>query len=136
MDDWTLSPTDSWSLLHDVALLYLTAMHGPDDEIHAAESDTIKGLLRTRSGGAGNVDRVFDEVMLMYVGSSGDEMIAASIASLGQSLSQRQRRDVLQELTQIATADGLVYESEIQLLAEIANRWGIGGLHGGSATDA
>jgi len=131
MPDWSLPSSDGWSLLHDAALLYLTCMHGPDDEINSSESAVVKELIRARGAGEIGVDRVYDEVMLMYVGTSGGEMIAASIASLGQSLNESQRKELLLELARVATSDGIVYPSEAKLLGEIASTWGLTGMLGG-----
>src|SRR5690606_1996897 len=107
MQDWSLPSSDGWSLLHDAALLYLTCMHGPDEEIDSSESAVVKELIRARGAGDAGVDRVYDEAMLMYVGTSGGEMIAASIASLGQSLTEKQRKELLLELARVATSDGI-----------------------------
>ncbi len=126
MADWTLPSQKGWSLLHDVALLYLTCMHGPDAEIDVAESVVVKRLLEQHSEGAG-VEDVYNEVMLMYVGNAGGEMIATSIAALGEALSQGQRFDLLREFSEIASADGLVFPSEVNLISEIASRWGLPG---------
>lgn len=126
MADWTLPLQKGWSLLHDVALLYLTCMHGPDAEIDVAESEMVKRLLEQHSEGTG-VEDVYNEVMLMYVGNAGGEMIATSIAALGEALSQGQRFDLLREFSEIASADGLVFPSEVNLISEIANRWGLPG---------
>lgn len=127
MAEWTLPSSEGWSLMHDVALLYLTCMHGPDAEIDRSESKAVKEMLEARSTVDGAVDRVLDDVMLMYVGQSGPEMIATSIASLADALTVGQRKDLLREFVRIAGADGLVFESEVQLIAEIADRWGLGG---------
>lgn len=125
MADWTLPSADGWSLLHDVALLYLTCMHGPDDRIDESESEVVKGLLQARSETSAQVDRVLNDVTLMYFGNAGKDMIATSIASLGEALTTGQRTDLLREFAQIATADGLVYPTELNLISEIATRWGI-----------
>jgi len=130
MQDWSLPSSDGWSLLHDAALLYLTCMHGPDEEIDSSESAVVKELIRARGAGDAGVDRVYDEAMLMYVGTSGGEMIAASIASLGQSLTEKQRKELLLELARVATSDGIVYPSEARLLGEIATTWGLAGVLG------
>lgn len=136
MADWSLPSSDGWSLLHDAALLYVTCMHGPDEDISGSESAVVKELIRARGAGEVGVDRVFDEVMLMYVGASGGEMVAASIASLGQSLTEIQRKELLLELARVASSDGIVYPSEIRLLGEIATSWGLSGMLGDSRTNA
>jgi uncharacterized tellurite resistance protein B-like protein len=136
MTDWTIPANGGWSLLHDVALLYLTCMHGPDAEIDEAESQVVKELLRSKSGSVTAADRVLDDVMLMYVGTSGSDMIATSIASLGDSLNATQRQGLLQEFAQIATADGLVHSTEVRLITEIANRWGLRGPSGDYSTES
>ena len=136
MTDWTLPKKGGWSLLHDVALLYLTCMHGPDAEIDAAESEVVKELLLSKTGSSKATDRVLHDVMLMYVGSSGNEMIATSIASLADSLDASQRQGLLQDFAQIATADGLVHATEVQLISEIAARWGLSGPTGDHSNES
>lgn len=115
----------AWSELHDVAMLYLSCMHGADSEIDKSELDLVLNLLGGRANGPKRASEIMDDVLLMYVGNTGPEMLGASIASLAESMNDDQRLDVLQELADIASADGMVYPNEVQFIVQVAKQWGL-----------
>jgi uncharacterized tellurite resistance protein B-like protein len=100
-------------------------MHGPDAEIAPAELQLVLELLNRRSKENLDVSRVLDDVMLTYVGQTSTEMLAAAVASLSESMSDEQRLTVLQDLADIASADGMVYPNEVQFIVQIARQWGL-----------
>lgn len=113
-----------WSQIHDIALLYVCCMHGPDADIDQNELDVVRKLLNERDGDPFRAKAILDEVMLMYVGRSGPEMLATSIASLHESMNSSDRLQILQDLATIASADGIVYPNEVQFIVGVARQWG------------
>ncbi len=117
---------NSWTRYHDIGLIYLACMHGTDDDIDPAEYILVKELLQKRvADEALNSNKVFEEVMLMYVSQSVSEMVNSSIASLSDGMSQEELAVILKDLADIAAADGLVYPEEIQFIADVAREWGL-----------
>ena len=124
--------SENWSHLHDIGLLYLCCMHGTDAEIDPQELTLVRKLLQKRSGSQKQASSVLDDVILMYVGASGSRMLATSIASLGNTVDEPGRAEILQELADIASADGLVYPNEVQFIASVARQWDMEGYLGQS----
>ena len=117
----------SWTEAHDLALIYLSCMHGTDDQIDPTEMDAARVLIarHLEVDDEARVSRVIDDALLMYVGDSGEEMLVASVLSLGATFDADQRIGVLRDLADLVAADGMVYPSEIQFIAQLAEQWDI-----------
>ncbi len=109
-------------------------MHGTDADVDPSELELVKKLVFDRSeklsdgqksNGNNSSDQILDEVMLMYVGRTSAEMLAASIVSLKQSLPDADRIQILQDLANIASADGVLYPNEVQFIVGVAKQWGM-----------
>jgi uncharacterized tellurite resistance protein B-like protein len=116
-----------WTVAHDLALIYLALTHGADEELDASEIDAMSQKLsewNTHSSGEA-VKKIMREVMLVYVGSSGDQMLEASIASVADEMSKPSRIAILNDLADIATADGTIVMGEIDFIQQLARDWGV-----------
>jgi uncharacterized tellurite resistance protein B-like protein len=100
-------------------------MHGTDADIDPNEMDMVRKLIRDRSDSSDSASAVLDDVLLMYVGRTGADMLATSIASLEQTLTQDERIQILQDLANIASADGVLYPNEIHFIVNVARQWGL-----------
>ena len=100
-------------------------MHGADAEIDPAESKVTSDKLRNwyPEEDQERIEEVMKEVMLMYVGGSSEQMLETSVASLRQALPKGQRIAVLNDLADIASADGFIAQGEVSFIQQLAQRW-------------
>lgn len=116
---------EAWSPVHDLALLYLSLVHGADAEIAPNEMEVMGTKLQEwyPDTEAEDLSRVTDDVMLVYVSESGHQMLEASVASLAKHLGRGQRLAVLNDLAEIASADGTLARGEVSFIKELAEHW-------------
>ncbi|MDX1546397.1 MAG: TerB family tellurite resistance protein [Rhodothermales bacterium] len=117
-------PSD-WSAMHDVALLYLALSHGTDLELDPNEQETMAKKLAAQFPEAQQtrMRQVFDEVLLTYLGGHSREMVEASIASLKNSLGKPERIALLNDLAELASADGSIVPGEVAFIQQLAQFW-------------
>ncbi len=123
----TAENAEDWTSRHDLAMVYIACMHGGDEEIDPAEEERIMKLMRARYPDAPDedVDRICRRALLAYLGSSGQELLMASIQSMAEDLPTSERVKIVRELSQIASADGLIFPGEANFISTVANLWGI-----------
>ncbi len=127
----TLTASDqlNWSPVHDLALIYLALTHGADAEINPNEMTMMAQKLRqwappTQST---KLNDILNEVMLMYVGESRAQMLDTSVASLRGTITKGQRIAILNDLADIASADGMIVPGEVGFIQHLAQQWEIEG---------
>lgn len=118
---------DRWGSLHDLGLLYLALVHGADGDIDPAEREVMLQKLQAWEHRAtpAQTRGVMHDVMLVYMGLYRGEMLDIAIAGLKQSLQKAQRILVLRDLTDLASADGLLVPGEIAFIQKLAHVWEI-----------
>ena len=119
------SEPSEWSTLHDVALLYLALAHGTDLDIDPAEQETMIDRLKDwyPEVGPARAQRILQEVMLTYLGGHSRQMIDAAMASIKASMSKEDRIAVLNDLADLATADGALVPGEISFIRDLTQYW-------------
>ena len=119
------SGPSEWSVLHDVALLYLALAHGTDLEIDPSEQATMVEKLKAwyPEAGAWRIMQVLQEVMLTYLGEHSRQMVDAAMASIKASMSKKERIGVLNDLAELATADGVIVPGEVSFIQQLASYW-------------
>lgn len=117
----------NWTLAHDLALICLALTHGTDEELEASEVDAMSVKLSQWHShfNVDTVKKIMGDVMLVYVGSSGDQMLEASIAAVADELSKPSRIAILNDLADLATADGAIVMGEVDFIQQLARDWGI-----------
>lgn len=117
----------AWTPIHDLALLYLSLVHGADAQIAPAEMEVMATRLKDWFPDANGpeISRVTEDVMLIYVSESGHQMLEASVASLNEHLHKGQRIAVLNDLAELASADGMLAPGEVNFIQELAMHWGV-----------
>ena len=115
----------SWSPLHDLGLIYLSLMHGADAEIDPSEQTLSLERLKAwhPEQDEGRLKEVMAEVMLVYVGGSGRQMLDTSVVSLRHALPKGKRIAVLNDLADIASADGMIVPGEVSFIQQLARHW-------------
>lgn len=116
-----------WTVAHDLALIYLALTHGADEELDASEVDAMSRKLAEwhEDFNVEGIRKIMSEVMLVYVGSSGEQMLETSIASVADSMSKSTRIAILNDLADIATADGTIVMGEVDFIQQLARDWGV-----------
>ena len=119
-------PSD-WGALHDLALLYLALAHGTDLEIDPSEQTTMIQKLQdwNPSLNEGRATKIFEEVMLTYLGGHSREMLDTAVASIKQSMDKDKRIAVLNDLAELASADGTIVPGEVTFIQDLARFWEI-----------
>ncbi len=116
-----------WTALHDLALIYLALTHGADAELDTSEMDAMALKLKSWNEGfdVERIRKVMSEVMLVYMSGSSDQMLEAAIASVGASMSKPRRIAVLNDLADIASADGMIVMGEVNFIQQLAREWDV-----------
>ena len=116
-----------WTVTHDLALIYLALTHGADEDLDSAEVDAMARKLREwhDSFEVERIKKIMQDVMLVYVGASGEQMLEAAIASVADSMPKPTRIAILNDLADIATADGTIVMGEVDFIQQLARDWGV-----------
>ena len=114
-----------WTVTHDLALIYLALTHGADEELDSSEVDAMSRKLREwhDSFGIDRIKTIMREVMLVYMGSSGEQMLEAAIAAVGEEMPKSTRIAILNDLADIASADGSIVMGEVDFIQQLARDW-------------
>lgn len=124
------------SFIHDrtqlrrLAFLYLTMAHRSDDYLSDSELESVTRMLCTRGGldSRDAVQTVLMEALDDYVGASEKAAEARLIAeALNEALTQEQKKCILDDLKEVAEADGVLLRNERGMLRALANAWDIDG---------
>lgn len=115
-----------WSPLHDLALIYLALAHGTDLEIDTSEQKKMIEQLKAWDTDAASLtkpEKILDEVMLTYMSDHSREMVEASMVALKESMDRNERIAVLNDLADLASADGMLVPGEIAFIQQLAAFW-------------
>ncbi len=116
---------DSWTVTHDLALIYVALAYGTDSKLSDEELNTITARLQGWSEGAGmeEVQEVVLEAIAVFLQEDAREEIQQSMRLLKETLSEAERRRALEEIVQVAMADGVLLRSERSLISALASVW-------------
>ena len=116
-----------WTVTHDLALIYLALTHGADEDLDSKEVDAMSRKLREWHDNfeLDRIKKIMQEVMLVYMGSSGQQMLEAAIAAVADSMPKPTKIAILNDLADIATADGTIVMGEIDFIQQLARDWGV-----------
>ncbi len=116
----------SWSLLHDIGMLYVALAHGADGDLSAKEAEAMAVRLHAwqPKWPVKDVNRVLREVLQIYGG--GEVVVRKSVAAVSRKLPPALRILLLEDLMVIADADGKTTEHERAIIWNLSRAWGIG----------
>lgn len=118
----------NWSTLHDLGLIYLALAHGADADLVQPEKREMALKLHEWNVDVDDgpaVDEVMHEVMLTYMSDKSDHMIESAVLSVAQSMPKPLRIAILNDLADMASADGQVIASEVTFIQHLAQAWGV-----------
>lgn len=116
-----------WSLLHDIALLYIVVAHGSDNNLEDSE---IGAMIMRLSVWQPDLDEdaireIIREALQFYATGPSKEDLDESATSIKETLTRSQRLDVLNDLAFIAEADGEYSRHERDMIELLAGVWGV-----------
>lgn len=113
--------------LHDLALLYLGLAKGADKDLDPSETKEMAIKLRRwqPQRDPALIDHVIREAMMTYLNDPTDERLQEAAESLTSSFSENLRYLILQDLSDIAKADGRVRTGETAYIQSLAEIWNV-----------
>lgn len=118
-----------WTPLHDLGLIYLALMHGADADLDPTEMEAMSIKLTEWEPGRQFtvIRRVMNDVLLVYMSPHRDKMLDSAIVSIYETMDAGRRVSVLNDLADIASADGIIVGGEISFIQDLARRWNVEG---------
>ncbi len=118
-----------WTPLHDLGLIYLSLTHGADAELEPSEMEAMSIKLSDWQPEAqqSQIRRVMNDVLLAYMSPHRDELLDTAVVSVYDSMERNRRVRVLNDLADIASADGIIVGGEISFIQDLARRWNVDG---------
>ena len=116
---------DTWTLTHDLALLYIALAYGTDYQLSEEELESITIALQAwrQDLGRDAAQEVVVEAMAVYLDDGHRQEVLRAMEALKERLSEAERHRVLEEVVQIAEADGVLLNSERSLISSLADVW-------------
>ena len=113
--------------MHDLTLIYLALAHGTDADMDPSEAEEIQRKLKVwfPDVNPSVVQKTTEEVMLVYMGGSREAMVELSAASLREVLVKDERIGVLNDLADLASADGIIVPNEVFFIQKLAQYWDV-----------
>ncbi len=121
------STDGSWTPLHDLALIYVTLAHRPDDDLSSEEISAIATKLNEWIPDApeDEVLKVVQDALSVYVQGPDKRMFIESVESVRDQMPKHQLAALLDDLRFVAGADGRVLTAEEQIIDQLARAWSI-----------
>lgn len=118
---------NGWSSLHDLALIYLHVAHRADRDVDRREAEAISSTLHEWMPDVAEdrVMKVVREAMHAYVQGPDKRLFEDSVEALKRSVPFHQRATLLDDLEQIAQADGDVALGEKEVIRRLSRAWGV-----------
>ncbi|NNE46258.1 MAG: TerB family tellurite resistance protein [Rhodothermales bacterium] len=122
-----LDPRESWSRVHDLALVYLALAYGTDSQLSASEMDTIVQLLHGWRSDLelDDVRELAMESLAIFLDPDASDEVVVAIDRLHDSLEPDERRRALEDVVRIARADGVLLGRERTFISHLAGAWGL-----------
>lgn len=123
----TEHPDAHWDLLHHLAFIYLMLAHAPDHEFSEEERQLVLRKLQAWQPDLDEhaVHSVLERALERYAQGADADMLAESVDAIKHTLPAARRRLVLNDLIQIANADGIFLDSEEDLLNDLTLAWNV-----------
>ena len=116
-----------WSLLHDLALIYIVMAHSTDGELSEDEIAAVIDRLGEWQPelSEDEVRDVVREALAFYADEPTEQALYDSVGAVKEIMPTVQRLSVLEDLVHIAEVDGAVNRHENEMLQSLARAWDI-----------
>jgi uncharacterized tellurite resistance protein B-like protein len=117
---------EDWSLIHELAFLYLVVAHGSSNELSNDEITLMLERLQEWQPDLGEeeIRDVLRNALQVY-GEEGERLVQESVETLKRALPDVQRLAVLDDLHCIAKVDGDLSDAEHDLITSLAKAWDV-----------
>ncbi len=124
----TAEEKPSWTLLHDVGLMYFVMAHSTDNSLSEAEIEVMIARLLDWQPELSEekARKVLREVLAFYSQEPDRDALQESVNIIREMLPSVQRLALIDDLVHIAEADGPMDENKQRLLASLSKAWGVG----------
>jgi uncharacterized tellurite resistance protein B-like protein len=114
-----------WSLLHDLALVYVVLAHATDEELSEAEIAAILERMQEWHDQISEDEarEVLREVLAFYSEQPTGEALEASMRAIKEVLPVVQRLVALEDLMSLASVEGDCNQHKCQMIEDIAEAW-------------
>lgn len=131
----TVEELPEWSLMHDVALVFIVMAHSTDNKLHDTEVTAMVERLQSWQPELSEeeVRRVLRKALRFYSTGPDQEALSRSLAAIQANLSLFQRLGLLNDLIYIAESDGRVTEQEKEMFESFSRSLGTEAPVGGAA---
>ena len=118
---------ESWTQLHDMALIYVALAHGTDRQLVDQELDEISARLSEwrKDLSHEDVQEVVMEALVIYLEGNRQEEITRSMLRIKKDVPVLERVAMLDDLKRIAEADGEVVANEEGLIRSLVKIWDV-----------
>lgn len=120
-----LEENPAWSLLHDIAFLYIVLAHGSNNKLDPVE---IEAMIKRLSAwqpdlSEEELNSILREALQYYSQGLDKEDVDESASSIMDRFGRAQRMGVLTDLEYIATVDGEMNKMELDMIELLAQVW-------------
>ena len=126
----------TWTLLHDISLMYLVLAHSTDADLSEPE---IRAMVERLGDWRPDYDEtqiraVIRDALEVYAQQPDESIFGHSVGSIRGQLSLIQRLVLLDDLVYIAEVDGVLDAREKEMIQTLARAWQVGVRLNGQAT--
>ena len=116
-----------WTIAHDVALVYLALSHGADADLAPVEATASRRHLRMWFPAISDddLDCLAEETMRVYMGEDRSAMVETSAEAVRQGLRDGEHLGLLNDLADLAHADGVLHPGEVAFIQRFAEYLGV-----------
>lgn len=116
-----------WDLIHQMTLIYVVVAHSTDDELSAQEIATIIDRVCQWDASLSDEEArdIIREALAFYAQEPDEDVLGQTIMTIKNSLEPMRRLILLDDLYQIAYADGTLKENERTMITSLADAWGV-----------
>lgn len=116
-----------WSLLHELAFIYIASFHSAENELSKKNIDYIVKKIHEWSKGnsISETRNVFRKALQVYADQPKKETIMESVKKLGVEIPKEQRLIALDDLNEIMKSEGRVTRKERNTIENLARSWNI-----------
>jgi len=118
---------EGWSVLHDLAYIFLVLAHGTDDDLNETEVQVMLNKLQEWRplDAPADMQSVLATAGDAYSMGEDGQRLKQSIDSVRESLPREQRMAALNDLVKIANADGVFLDNEEDLINHLLSAWDV-----------
>lgn len=118
---------DPWTLLHELAFLFVQMGHGSGDGLSADTLGTMGKRLREwdPERSANEIREILRRVLQAFEDHADDPFIETSVDAVEEALTPVQHLIVLDDLQAVSQADGQASREQNQRLRSLAEAWGM-----------